>query len=161
MSMNEIPAEALRRFWSRVEVAESGCWIWTGTRSVDGYGALSIGGTIWRAHRLAVEWFAGEIPAGCDVDHACRVRLCVNPAHLRPATRSENMQNQASEGRGRSGIRGVGWDPYTRRWQVKVQHHGRTYHGGRFDDLAAAERAARDLRNNLFTHNEADRGVLA
>lgn len=38
-----------------------------------------------------------------------------------------------------------------------AMHHGRTYHGGYFHDLADAERAAIALRNSLFTHNDTDR----
>jgi hypothetical protein len=29
---------------------------------------------------------------GLDLDHLCRVRHCVNPAHLEPVTRAENLR---------------------------------------------------------------------
>ena len=32
----------------------------------------------------------GEIPAGRQLDHLCRNRLCVNPAHLEPVTNRTN-----------------------------------------------------------------------
>ena len=33
----------------------------------------------------------GEIPAGLQLDHLCRVRDCVNPTHLEPVTGRENI----------------------------------------------------------------------
>ena len=33
----------------------------------------------------------GEIPAGLELDHLCRVRECVNPQHLEAVTHHENM----------------------------------------------------------------------
>lgn len=44
-----------------------------------------------RAHRWAYLHFVGKIPAGLDLDHLCRNRWCVNPEHLEPVTRSENL----------------------------------------------------------------------
>jgi hypothetical protein len=46
------------------------------------------------AHRWAYEHFIGPIPAGLEIDHLCRVRHCVNPAHLEPVTKSENRRRQ-------------------------------------------------------------------
>jgi hypothetical protein len=49
-----------------------------------------VGGTSRRAHRVAYELAVGPIPPGLQVDHLCRVRDCVNPAHLDPVTKREN-----------------------------------------------------------------------
>ncbi len=43
-----------------------------------------------RAHRFAYELLVGPIPDGLVIDHLCRVRHCVNPAHMEPVTRWEN-----------------------------------------------------------------------
>lgn len=43
------------------------------------------------AHRTAYELFVGPIPEGLELHHQCRNRGCVNPDHLEPATRQENL----------------------------------------------------------------------
>lgn len=84
------------RFWGKVTVT-SGCWKWTGSRNPSGYGLLGVVGASGRqttmgAHRVAYELLVGPIPDGLEIDHLCRVRHCVNPAHLEPVTRQENMR---------------------------------------------------------------------
>lgn len=73
------------------------CWIFVGAGSGIGYrsiwAAKSDGTfTVRRAHRVAYELLVGPIPEGLALDHLCRVRSCVNPAHLEPVTHTENMQ---------------------------------------------------------------------
>ena len=70
----------------------SGCWLWTGTTNPGGYGAVGFMGRTRSAHRVSYELAKGPIPAGLDLDHKCRVRCCVNPDHLEPVTRSENLR---------------------------------------------------------------------
>jgi hypothetical protein len=43
------------------------------------------------AHRFAYELLVGPIPEDLELDHLCRVRHCVNPAHLEPVTHLENI----------------------------------------------------------------------
>lgn len=83
-------ARAPRRFWSRVDITV-GCWLWRGSLNHNGYGQFSISTTNNRAHRVAYHWLVGEIPEGLELDHLCRVRHCVNPAHLEPVTPRVNM----------------------------------------------------------------------
>ena len=75
-------------------IPESGCWVFTGTTSKDGYGQVGGGKSRPKryAHRVSYEHFVGEIPAGLCLDHLCRVRCCVNPAHLEAVTMSVNLQ---------------------------------------------------------------------
>lgn len=70
------------------------CWLWTGYLSADGYGAISVGGKPTGAHRAAYETYTGPIPEGMEIDHLCRVRHCVNPAHLEAVTHKVNMQRR-------------------------------------------------------------------
>lgn len=83
------------RFWNYVQ--ESGdCWLWTASVRPDGYGEFRVNGRLTRAHRFAYEQMVGPIPEGLILDHLCRVRRCVRPAHLDPVTFAVNSQRGAS-----------------------------------------------------------------
>lgn len=75
-------------FWSRVDRSgPSGCWLWIGEINAAGYGVFRKR----RAHRWSYESSVGPIPAELVLDHLCRVRHCVNPAHLEPVTIGDNV----------------------------------------------------------------------
>lgn len=75
----------------------TGCWLWTASADENGYGFLHVGskrdGTnrMARAHRVAFELYRGPVPEGMVLDHLCRIRCCVNPAHLEPVTFGTNI----------------------------------------------------------------------
>jgi hypothetical protein len=83
----------MARYWAKVQAPATadGCALWTAAVTAGGYGLLWLG---WRhvlAHRVAWVYAAGEpIPDGLTVDHLCRVRSCVNAAHLEAVTQREN-----------------------------------------------------------------------
>jgi hypothetical protein len=74
-------------FWAKVDKSD-GCWDWTGYKTATGYGRVQ--GTKY-AHRVAYELQVGPIPDGLEIDHLCRNRGCVNPAHLEVVTHQENQ----------------------------------------------------------------------
>lgn len=67
------------------------CWLWARRLSRDGYAKMKAAGKKTGAHRIAYELFVSPIPEGLTIDHLCRVRHCVNPAHLEPVTLRENI----------------------------------------------------------------------
>lgn len=80
----------------------SGCWLWAGAVSPNGYGTTRIGGrhgvtrgvhqASWMVHR-------GSIPAGLFVCHHCDVKVCINPDHLYLGTAAQNTQDATDRGR--------------------------------------------------------------
>lgn len=68
-----------------------GCWIWTrATKS--GYAVMTVKHGSRSVHRLHWEAFNGErIPKDREIDHLCRVRGCVNPAHLELVDHKTNV----------------------------------------------------------------------
>jgi hypothetical protein len=71
------------------------CWIWQRSVNNRGYGYTSRNGE-YLAHRAYYVEKFGRIPEGLEVDHLCRVRLCVNPMHLEPVTPAVNRQRGQS-----------------------------------------------------------------
>jgi len=86
------PATLIERLIRRIDVhPESGCWVWTASLSSNGYGQINIGNnTPCKAHRVMFELVVGPVPEGLQLDHLCRNRACINPAHLEPVTHREN-----------------------------------------------------------------------
>lgn len=82
----ETHARAEVRFERRRPIQEPGCcWIWAGSKGLNGYGLFQIGGRgspHVGAHRFAYEMAHGPIPKGMVVMHSCDTPACVNPAHL-------------------------------------------------------------------------------
>jgi hypothetical protein len=87
-------------FDTQYEIMDAGhtslCWIWVGgTRGPTNrqYGVYHrFDGSRVGAHVFSVERSGREIPVGMEVDHLCRVPLCVNPDHLEVVSHLENVR---------------------------------------------------------------------
>lgn len=88
----------LERVLQRIEVdPETGCWLWPGAVTSNGYGKIGMGsrsdGTrrTVSTHVLTYTMMIGPVPEGMELDHLCRVRNCCFPGHLEPVTHHENV----------------------------------------------------------------------
>lgn len=68
------------------------CWLWLGYCNRDGYGVFRAHGRTVLAHRMSMLLSAVPMPNGTEVDHLCRVRRCVNIAHLECVPHAINVR---------------------------------------------------------------------
>lgn len=141
----------------RMTEKTDGCWNWTASLNLAGYGQIYVGRINTHAHRVAYELAFGAIPEGLVIDHKCRNRICVNPDHLQAVTQRENSENRGVDERNSSGARGVTWMPAVRKWRAYAHQLGTFHHAGMFDTFDEANAAAIAKRNEIFTNNLADR----
>lgn len=85
-----IPIEQRIKKYSML-IPESGCIIWTGYISKNGYAKIDIGNKNLYVHRLVFEMKYGPL-GKLTIDHLCRVRCCLNVNHLEAVTLRENIR---------------------------------------------------------------------
>jgi hypothetical protein len=94
----------MKRFWDKVCKSSdpNGCWIWTGSKTRDGYGQFKLDGKVLRAHQ--VSWKLHNLKYATYLCHTCHNTSCVNPAHLYEGNHESNMRDKAN--------RGLRWSKY-------------------------------------------------
>lgn len=111
------------RLWPRTIAGANGCVLWTGKPDKQGYGWISTGGRNGRdvpVHRAAYELFHGVIiPPELVARHSCDNPPCVNPYHIEPGTKQDNMDDMYR--RNRAVGRGPDKTPRVRRWQKRPE----------------------------------------
>jgi hypothetical protein len=95
----------IEKLMSFRKIDERGCWLWTGSVNVYGYGQIRVGGQRnggknYRVHRLAA-FLLMDLPldSPLKVCHKCDIPNCFNPDHLFFGTQGDNLQDAVSKGR--------------------------------------------------------------
>lgn len=77
----------------------TGCLLWNGPRTPNGYGMIRANGRRILVHRFALELTLGRpIGDGMMALHSCGNKLCAAPHHIREGSRAENAQDRLAEG---------------------------------------------------------------
>lgn len=107
--LRDLVAKLPARFREKMEPSRT-CWLWVGALA-QGYGRFWFKGRTRQAHVVAYEHCIGPVPAGCELDHLCRVRRCVNPRHVEPVPHRVNV------------LRGEGWSAAQAKRSMCVEGH--------------------------------------
>lgn len=142
----------LKSLSTHVEVGQA-----AGTISHFGYRIITIGGTKYRASRLAVLYMTGSWPRD-EVDHIDRCKLNDRWDNLRDVSRSENALNRDLQSNNVTGVRGVHWCTDRSKWHAQIKKDGINHFVGQYDSfdeaVAARDLAATELHGNFAVLNK-------
>ena len=123
-----------------------------GTKTSNGYTQIKIDQKKYYAHRLAWIWVYGVHPPH-HIDHVNRTKDDNRIKNLRPATNSENQQNQKKRrANNKSGVVGVCWDKSMLKWKAQIQINRKNINLGHYNSIeeAAAVRATAKQKYHTF-----------
>lgn len=96
----EYNAHWTARVKARCVISESGCWVWQGGLSNNGYAQSAYRTRGCRVHRKMYEIANGVTLERWEYAcHHCDIRNCVNPAHVWIGTPKDNQQDMSRKGR--------------------------------------------------------------
>lgn len=97
----QIHGATVKERYEHYVVKGSGCWDWSGSKDVRGYGRLNVNNVPELVHRLSWAFHCGPIPEGEQVLHKCDNPPCSNPEHLFLGNHADNVADMWSKGRAR------------------------------------------------------------
>jgi HNH endonuclease len=126
----------------------SGCFIWIGARSKDGYGFITINNKMDRSHRVAWRLAGYVLLPGYQVLHKCDNRACVRVEHMFVGTNQDNVDDRMAKGGYLRGPR----HPNARKTHCP---HGHPYEGANLRINSSGGRICiicRDAYNKAYKH---------
>ena len=121
------------------------------------YRYIRIQGISYREHRLAWLYVNEEDPGEFQVDHIDNVRHHNWIDNLRLATHSQNQRNGSLRPSNTSGVKGVHWNKWRKKWHALITVDNKQIYLGLYESLEQAEavvRAARIKLHGRFARHE-------
>lgn len=100
------------------------------------YTQICIEGTLYYAHRLVWLYMYGYMPK--YVDHINKNKSDNRLCNLREATNQQNAFNSKKPSNNTSGIKGVMWNKYAKKWHVQLCFNKKKKHIGYYADFFEA-----------------------
>jgi len=116
-----------------------------------GYIVIKINRFGYRAHRLAWLYMTGEWPED-QIDHIDHDRANNRIINLREATHTINGRNTNIAKNNTSGIMGVNWHRWQRKWRAYISINAKPIHLGTFTDFFEACCARKSAENKYGYH---------
>jgi hypothetical protein len=88
------------RFWEKVAYVGADwkdCLEWRASKNNQGYGVFWINGRYRLAYNTLWRWICGPVPDGLELHHLCHNRICVNPWHIVPVTKFQNLSDNVQK----------------------------------------------------------------
>lgn len=98
-----------------------------------------------------------DCPNDKEVDHIFHDAFDCRKQSLQIVTREENLENRKITKHNTTGYLNVSKDKATGKYYVVIRKNGKTYYGGRFDNIEEANLKAIEIRNSIMTNNILDR----
>lgn len=109
---------------------------------------IKYGDKVYKLFVHRVIWFLDKknIDADLEIDHINRNSLDNRIENLRLATKSENMQNRKKCSRNTSGIKGVYYDKFHKKYVAQLRCNGKKICLGHYDTKEEAQKAVVEAR---------------
>lgn len=115
-----------------------------------GYLRIMVDGKSYLAHRLAMIYMGFDIDG--KIDHINGVVTDNRIENLRVVTHTENARNAKRHITNKSGVMGVNWCDYRKKWTARIKHDGKNLWLGAFIDFDAAVYARRQAERAYGYH---------
>ncbi len=97
-------ATLAERLLAGAERKPTGCFEWSGSRDIHGYGWIHFDGRTVKTHRASYAAFVAPVEAGQTICHRCDNPPCMEPTHLFVGTHLDNMRDMKAKGRRRPDV---------------------------------------------------------